>query len=190
MGQLKNLAELCLSATLRMFADSFIIFWLYIAGFCYISRWVRGVQKIYILLPNFCMVHCVTAKSILFKYNIFERTLIVPSLLTGNIFYLMEFREIFLTLLRKFDERLQPRSFLRDLVESTHLFLRMLERFCKGRNNLLVQVSTTWVVNWGETQWKTHCPTANLREISVRIFTCLFCLVQRTWVVIQILIST
>ncbi|GAA6107907.1 protein timeless homolog [Tachysurus ichikawai] len=60
-----------------------------------------------------------------------------------NIFYLMEFREIFLTLLRKFDERMQPRSFLRDLVESTHLFLRMLERFCKGRNNLLVQKKKT-----------------------------------------------
>uniref|UniRef100_A0AAZ3R6A8 Timeless circadian clock n=1 Tax=Oncorhynchus tshawytscha TaxID=74940 RepID=A0AAZ3R6A8_ONCTS len=59
--------------------------------------------------------------------------------LPGNIFYLMEYREIFLTLLRKFDETKQPRTFLRDLVESTHLFLRMLERFCKGRNNLVVQ---------------------------------------------------
>ncbi|KAK3512612.1 hypothetical protein QTP70_018623 [Hemibagrus guttatus] len=63
------------------------------------------------------------------------------NVIKSNIFYLMEFREIFLTLLRKFDERMQPRSFLRDLVESTHLFLRMLERFCKGRNNLLVQLS-------------------------------------------------
>nr|VAX52545.1 Timeless circadian clock [Squalius carolitertii]VAX52547.1 Timeless circadian clock [Squalius pyrenaicus] len=61
------------------------------------------------------------------------------SVIKSNIYYLMEFREIFLTLLRKFDERMQPRSFLRDLVESTHLFLRMLERFCKGRNNLVVQ---------------------------------------------------
>ncbi|XP_066527256.1 protein timeless homolog [Hoplias malabaricus] len=61
------------------------------------------------------------------------------SVIKSNIFYLMEYREIFLTLLRKFDERMQPRSFLRDLVESTHLFLRMLERFCKGRKHLLVQ---------------------------------------------------
>uniref|UniRef100_A0A6Q2X203 Timeless circadian clock n=1 Tax=Esox lucius TaxID=8010 RepID=A0A6Q2X203_ESOLU len=64
------------------------------------------------------------------------------NVIKSNIFYLMEYREIFLTLLRKFDETKQPRSFLRDLVESTHLFLRMLERFCKGRNNLVVQVST------------------------------------------------
>uniref|UniRef100_A0AAR2M4H9 Timeless circadian clock n=1 Tax=Pygocentrus nattereri TaxID=42514 RepID=A0AAR2M4H9_PYGNA len=53
------------------------------------------------------------------------------SVIKSNIFYLMEYREIFLTLLRKFDEKMQPRSFLQDLVESTHLFLRMLERFCK-----------------------------------------------------------
>uniref|UniRef100_A0A673K173 Timeless circadian clock n=1 Tax=Sinocyclocheilus rhinocerous TaxID=307959 RepID=A0A673K173_9TELE len=61
------------------------------------------------------------------------------NVIKSNIFYLMEFREIFLTLLRKYDERMQPHSFLRDLVESTHLFLKMLERFCKGRNNLVVQ---------------------------------------------------
>ncbi|XP_023688185.2 protein timeless homolog isoform X1 [Paramormyrops kingsleyae] len=61
------------------------------------------------------------------------------NVIKSNIFYLMEYREIFLTLLRKFDETKQPRSFLRDLIESTHLFLRMLERFCKGRNNLVVQ---------------------------------------------------
>lgn len=52
----------------------------------------------------------------------------------------MEYREIFLTLLRKYDETKQPQSYLQDLVESTHLFLRMLERFCTGRKNLMVQV--------------------------------------------------
>lgn len=60
--------------------------------------------------------------------------------LPGNIFYMMEYREIFLTLLRKYDETKQPQSYLQDLVESTHLFLRMLERFCSGRRNLMVQV--------------------------------------------------
>ncbi|XP_030585498.1 protein timeless homolog isoform X2 [Archocentrus centrarchus] len=61
------------------------------------------------------------------------------SVIKSNIFYLMEYREIFLTLLRKFDETKQPQSYLKDLIESTHLFLRMLERFCKGRRNLMVQ---------------------------------------------------
>lgn len=67
----------------------------------------------------------------------------------GNIFYLMEYREIFLTLLRKFDETQQPRSYLKDLVESTHLFLRMLERFSKGRKNLMVQVKFFSSQLWG-----------------------------------------
>ncbi|XP_067361897.1 protein timeless homolog isoform X2 [Channa argus] len=61
------------------------------------------------------------------------------NVIKSNIFYLMEYREIFLTLLRKYDETRQPLSYLKDLVESTHLFLRMLERFCKGRKNLMVQ---------------------------------------------------
>ncbi|XP_070790971.1 protein timeless homolog [Pituophis catenifer annectens] len=59
--------------------------------------------------------------------------------LKNNIFYVMEYRELFLTLFRKFDEKKQPRSFLRDLVETTHLYLKMLEKFCKGRKNLVVQ---------------------------------------------------
>ncbi|KAM7422367.1 hypothetical protein PAMA_010430 [Pampus argenteus] len=61
------------------------------------------------------------------------------SVIKSNIFYMMEYREIFLTLLRKYDETRQPQSYLKDLVESTHLFLRMLERFCKGRKSLMVQ---------------------------------------------------
>ncbi|XP_061544816.1 protein timeless homolog isoform X2 [Phycodurus eques] len=61
------------------------------------------------------------------------------NVIKSNIFYLMEYREIFLTLLRKYDGTKQPQSYLKDLVESTHLFLRMLERFCKGRRNLVVQ---------------------------------------------------
>ncbi|XP_077430507.1 protein timeless homolog isoform X2 [Vanacampus margaritifer] len=61
------------------------------------------------------------------------------NVIKSNIFYLMEYREIFLTLLRKYDGTKQPQSYLKDLVESTHLFLRMLERFSKGRSSLVVQ---------------------------------------------------
>uniref|UniRef100_A0A8C3HK64 Timeless circadian regulator n=1 Tax=Chrysemys picta bellii TaxID=8478 RepID=A0A8C3HK64_CHRPI len=61
-------------------------------------------------------------------------------IIKNNIFYLMEYRELFLALFRKFQETHQPRCFLRDLVETTHLFLKMLEAFCRGRNNLVVQV--------------------------------------------------
>lgn len=61
------------------------------------------------------------------------------SVIKSNIFYMMEYREIFLTLLRKYDETRQPKSYLKDLVETTHLYMRMLECFCKGRKNLMVQ---------------------------------------------------
>ncbi|XP_074082471.1 protein timeless homolog isoform X2 [Macrotis lagotis] len=60
-------------------------------------------------------------------------------IIKNNVFYIMEYRELFLTLFRKFDETRQPRSYLRDLVETTHLFLKMLERFCRNRGNLMVQ---------------------------------------------------
>ncbi|XP_067385616.1 protein timeless homolog isoform X2 [Emydura macquarii macquarii] len=60
-------------------------------------------------------------------------------IIKNNIFYVMEYRELFLALFRKFDATRQPRSFLRDLVETTHLFLKMLEAFCRGRGNLVVQ---------------------------------------------------
>lgn len=73
----------------------------------------------------------------------------------------MEYREIFLTLLRKYDETRQPHSYLKDLVESTHLFLRMLERFCSGRKNLMVQVSSCpkFVVCGNSCH---QCPTYNI----------------------------
>ncbi|KAM3935169.1 protein timeless homolog [Leptodactylus fuscus] len=57
----------------------------------------------------------------------------------NNIFYMMEYRELFLALFRKFDETKQPRTFLKDLVETTHLFLKMLEKFCSGKSTVMVQ---------------------------------------------------
>ncbi|XP_056590423.1 protein timeless homolog isoform X2 [Triplophysa dalaica] len=92
------------------------------------------------------------------------------SVIKSNIFYLMEFREIFLTLLRKFDEQTQPRSFLKDLVESTHLFLRMLERFSKGRNNLVVQKKT---VKQRKRSQKTLQPEATTEDL------------EQTWLIVS-----
>nr|XP_018672329.1 protein timeless homolog [Ciona intestinalis] len=56
----------------------------------------------------------------------------------NNIFYVVEYREIFLTLLRKFDERKQTRGFLKDVVKATHLFLKMFENYCKD-NTVVVE---------------------------------------------------
>ncbi|XP_078488452.1 protein timeless homolog [Ciona intestinalis] len=56
----------------------------------------------------------------------------------NNILYVVEYREIFLTLLRKFDERKQTRGFLKDVVKATHLFLKMFENYCKD-NTVVVE---------------------------------------------------
>ncbi|XP_033732500.1 protein timeless homolog isoform X2 [Pecten maximus] len=59
--------------------------------------------------------------------------------LKGNIFYMMEFRDIFLTLLRKFNQSQQSRTYLKDLVETTHLFLKMLDNETQRNSHLVVQ---------------------------------------------------
>lgn len=85
----------------------------------------------------------------------------------GNIFYTAEYRDTFLLLLRKFhmtkhtkyriqfccwkkknDEKpckydsnlLHSRSYLRDLIEAFHIFLKMLEIYCSGKTHIVVQV--------------------------------------------------
>ncbi|XP_033625344.1 protein timeless homolog [Asterias rubens] len=57
----------------------------------------------------------------------------------GNIFYVIEYREVFLMLLKKYDEVRCTRSYLKDLIETTHTFIKMLERYCKGRKTVMVQ---------------------------------------------------
>ncbi|PVD36096.1 hypothetical protein C0Q70_03067 [Pomacea canaliculata] len=57
----------------------------------------------------------------------------------SNVFYMMEFRDIFITLLKKFDQTKNSREYLKDLVETTHLFLRMLENYTKTNAHLVVR---------------------------------------------------
>lgn len=57
----------------------------------------------------------------------------------SNVFYMMEYRDIFLTLLKKYDETRQSRGLLKDLVEATHLFLKNLEYHCKHSGHMVVQ---------------------------------------------------
>ncbi|XP_064643894.1 protein timeless homolog [Lineus longissimus] len=59
--------------------------------------------------------------------------------LKSNIFYLMEYRDIFLILFKKFKQNKQSRSFLKDLVEATHIFMKMLEQYSKGNKHVMVQ---------------------------------------------------
>uniref|UniRef100_A0A0L8FYM3 Timeless N-terminal domain-containing protein n=1 Tax=Octopus bimaculoides TaxID=37653 RepID=A0A0L8FYM3_OCTBM len=59
--------------------------------------------------------------------------------LKGNIFYMMEFRDIFVVLLSKFDHSKYSTSYLTDLVHATHLFLKMLEISQKSNRCIVVQ---------------------------------------------------
>ncbi|PSN29072.1 Protein timeless, partial [Blattella germanica] len=52
----------------------------------------------------------------------------------SNIFYVVEYRELILTLTLNFDEIKFSKSYLKDLLETAHVFLKMLEQFSSKRN--------------------------------------------------------
>ncbi|XP_045765295.1 protein timeless homolog isoform X2 [Maniola jurtina] len=58
--------------------------------------------------------------------------------LKSNIFYVLEYREFILSIFLNYDENKMPRSYLVDLIETIHLFLKMLEHYCK-KTGLMVQ---------------------------------------------------
>ncbi|KAG7308218.1 hypothetical protein JYU34_006890, partial [Plutella xylostella] len=58
--------------------------------------------------------------------------------LKSNIFYVLEYREFILSTFLNYDDNKMPRSYLVDLVETVHLFLKMLEHYCK-KTGLVVQ---------------------------------------------------
>ncbi|XP_047528915.1 protein timeless homolog [Vanessa atalanta] len=58
--------------------------------------------------------------------------------LQTNLFYAPDYREFVLALFLAYDENKMPSSYLADLVETEHLFLKLLEEFCKN-TGLVVQ---------------------------------------------------
>uniref|UniRef100_A0A1B0CF68 Putative dna topoisomerase i-interacting protein n=1 Tax=Lutzomyia longipalpis TaxID=7200 RepID=A0A1B0CF68_LUTLO len=50
----------------------------------------------------------------------------------NNIFYVMEFREIVLQSLLHFKETQVTKSYLIDIIQMAHLYLKMFEKFCRG----------------------------------------------------------
>ncbi|XP_033100607.1 protein timeless homolog [Anneissia japonica] len=60
-------------------------------------------------------------------------------IITSNVVYVIEYREVFISLLKKFDQTKFTQGYLKDLVETTHVFLKMLESFCKNKANVIVQ---------------------------------------------------
>ena len=57
----------------------------------------------------------------------------------SNVFYHAEYRDVFVTLLRNHYEVFQTRSYLRDLVEGAHVYVRMMEAYSQNNKHMVVQ---------------------------------------------------
>lgn len=57
----------------------------------------------------------------------------------SNIFYVIEYRELILTLLITYDELKMSQTYLRDLIETQHIFLKMLQKFCQKTGTVVVE---------------------------------------------------
>ncbi|XP_073235962.1 protein timeless homolog [Porites lutea] len=60
-------------------------------------------------------------------------------IIKGNIFYMSEYRDTLLSLVRKFHMSKHTKGYLRDLIEAFHIFLKMLEKYCSGKSHIVVQ---------------------------------------------------
>lgn len=60
-------------------------------------------------------------------------------IIISNLLYHSEYRDIFLTLLRNYYEVFQSRAYLRDLVEATHVYVKMMEQYCGRNKHMVVQ---------------------------------------------------
>lgn len=57
----------------------------------------------------------------------------------SNLFYILEYREFILILLLTYDEMKMSNTYLKDLMETQHIFLKMLEAFCGSNGSVVVQ---------------------------------------------------
>lgn len=57
----------------------------------------------------------------------------------SNIFYLPEYREFIITLLIMYDELQMTDLYLKDLMETQHLFLKMFEVYCRTEGTIMVK---------------------------------------------------
>ena len=61
------------------------------------------------------------------------------TIIKNNILYRPEYRDIFVTVIRNYNEVVSSRALLRDLVETVHIYLRLVEQLCKKKGRVLVQ---------------------------------------------------
>lgn len=56
-----------------------------------------------------------------------------------NVFYHSEYRDLFITLLRNYNPKHSSRDLLKDMVQTLHLYLSLLEKFNRRRGCMVVQ---------------------------------------------------
>ncbi|XP_066932947.1 protein timeless homolog [Clytia hemisphaerica] len=61
------------------------------------------------------------------------------SIIKNNVFYHEEYRSIFLVLIRHYDAHKQSKKYLADLIDTFHVFLKMLERFCSNKGAIIIK---------------------------------------------------
>jgi len=71
-----------------------------------------------------------------------ENLMAVADVIQSNIFYIEEYRNVFLDLLRHWNPAFQARDYLKDVIESFHLYLKLFESFLKDKGTFLTQKRT------------------------------------------------
>ncbi|ROT65639.1 Timeless-like protein [Penaeus vannamei] len=59
--------------------------------------------------------------------------------LKSKVFYVVEYREMVMNLLQNYDPVKLSSTYLKDLVETTHIFMKLLESFCGKSKHVIVQ---------------------------------------------------
>lgn len=57
----------------------------------------------------------------------------------SNLLYHSEYREVFVLLLRNYNEAVLPLTFLEDVVEMTHVYLRLVNLYSKQTGQVVIQ---------------------------------------------------
>ncbi|KAK7576619.1 hypothetical protein V9T40_012905 [Parthenolecanium corni] len=57
----------------------------------------------------------------------------------SNIFYVIEYRELLMVLMNIFDPIKFSTEYLKDLIEANHIFMKLLDHYCKRHRTLVVQ---------------------------------------------------
>ncbi|KAF0730149.1 protein timeless, partial [Aphis craccivora] len=92
-----------------------------------------------------------------------------------NLFYMVEYRDLLLGLLNLYDEVKFSRMYLKDVIETNHIFMKLLEHLGKKQRNLIVQcksrkktykkskTATQVTPENNDSMWNNFSP--NLKEI-------------------------